>query len=292
MEAETKVNADISTVFEETVAEIEAGLKTVLEAGEDLLAAIPKAASIIQPLDREAFSELGARRLTFLVEQKSAYGKLASHVVRIGAAVDNERATFDSRERPLASDALLGLFSKSSMRRRIERRAARSNGIGRLRTVLGRADRLVGLIELHRVVVMEQRTLAEDALAVLVGCKPVRAADAPKAADDDTDTAAREPAFESIIGLIDPVARALNGAVRDLNLLLQKLNLDIENLLDLYSVLLSFDREREAHFLSPEAYPHLTRPVWRLRNGLLPGGRLERSRQRTDLAFARRFNDA
>ncbi|TNM62941.1 hypothetical protein [Aliirhizobium smilacinae] len=292
MEAETKVKAGVSTVFEDTIVEIDAGLKAVVAAGADLLAAIPKAASMIQPLDGEAFAELGALRLALLVQQKSAYGALASHVARIGAVVDDERAVFDSRENPQVSDVLLGFFSKKSMRRRIERRAARAGGIERLRTVLGRADRLVGRIEVHRQAVTRQRVLAEEVLALLTARKAPQEVKAFQAEGGGETKAAREPAFASMIGLIDTVARTFNGGVRDLNLLMQKLGLDIENLLDLYSVLLSFDREREAHFLSPDAYPHLAQSVWRLANDLLPGARLNRSRQMIDLAFERRFEDS
>lgn len=291
-----RVKTGIPTFFEGTVVEMDAGLKAVLVAGADLLATIPKAQAMVEPADGEAFAELGARRLTLLMQQKSAYAELASHVARIGAAVDDERAIFGSREKPLSSDVLLGFFSKKAMRRRIERRAARTGAVERLRTVLGRADRLAGLIEAHRQAVTGQRTLAEDALAALAKLKGPEEVQAFKTEDHGVDIKvmgqARGPAFESVIGLIDPVARAFNGGVRDLNLLLQKLGLDIENLLDLYSVLLSFDRERDAHLLSPEAYPHLAQPVWRLGNGLLPGARLDRSRQRTDLAFAKRFEDA
>ncbi len=285
------MKAGISNRFEDTVAEIDAGFKAVLEAGTDLLAAIPVATRMDQPVDGEAFNELGARRLKLLMLQKSVYGELASNVARIGAAVDYERAIFDSRERPVTSDLVLGFFSRTSMRRRIERRAARTGGTERLRTVLGRADRLAGVIETHRQTVMGQRVSAEDVLAVLAGHRP-GAAKENRAEGDGGEKATGAPAFESVIGLIDPVARAFNGGVRDLNLLLQKLCLDTENLLDLYSVLLSFDREREVHSLSPDAYPHLARPVWRFGSGLLPGARLDRSRYRTDLAFAKRFEDA
>lgn len=291
------VKADISPRFEDTVVEIDAGLKAVLEAGEGLLAAIPKPASIVAYFDSEAFAELGALRLAFLIEQKSSYGKLASQVMRIGDAVDDERAVFVQRENPQASDIAVGFFSKRLMRRRIEQRAVRNGGIERLRTMLGRADRLAGLIEAHRRSVTSQRTTAENALAGLAG---LRSIDAPGAAPGGEDGSASDGVgkmsgkldFERMVGQVDTVARALNAGVRDLNLLLQKLSLDIENLLDLYSVLLSFDREREAHRLSPDAYPHITRPVWRFGHELLPGGRLERSRQRTDVAFAKRFEGA
>lgn len=291
------VKADNSPRFEDTVSEIDAGLKAVLESGEALLAAIPKPATIVQPFDGEASAELGALRLEFLIEQKSSYGKLASHVMRIGDAVDDERAVFVQRENPQPSDIAIGFFSKRLMRRRIEQRAGRSGGIERLRTMLGRADRLAGLIEAHRRTVTGQRTTAENALA---GLARLRAIDASDAASGGEDHSAMDGVgnmhgkldFERMVGQVDTVARALNAGVRDLNLLLQKLNLDIENLLDLYSVLLSFDREREAHSLSPDAYPHLARPVWRLGHELLPGGRLERSRQRTDVAFAKRFEGA
>lgn len=288
------MKAGIPTFFQGTAVEIDASLKAVLEAGAQLLAAIPAASGVTEPADGEAFAELGARRLALLVQQKSAYGELASHVARIGTAVDDERTIFGSREKPLSSDVFLGFFSKKAMRRRIERRAARTGAPERLRTVLGRADRLAGLIEIHRQAVTGQRTSAEDAMTALAARQRPEGAQAFGAEDDvaETDRRANVLAFESVIGLIDPVARAFNGGVRDLNLLLQKLSLDIENLLDLYSVLLSFDREREAHWLSPEAYPHLAQPVWRLGNGLLPGARLNRSRQRTDLAFAKRFEDA
>lgn len=289
------MKAGIPTFFQGTAVEIDASLKAVLEAGAQLLAAIPAASGVTEPADGETFAELGARRLALLVQQKSAYGELASHVARIGTAVDDERTIFGSREKPLSSDVLIGFFSKKAMRRRIERRAARTGAPERLRTVLGRADRLAGLIEIHRQAVTGQRTSAEDAMTALATRhQPPEGAQAFGAEDDVAGTYRRANvlAFESVIGLIDPVARAFNGGVRDLNLLLQKLSLDIENLLDLYSVLLSFDREREAHWLSPEAYPHLAQPVWRLGNGLLPGARLDRSRQRTDSAFAKRFEDA
>lgn len=287
-----KVNAGISNAFADTVVEIDVGLKIVLEAGADLLAALPKAASVVQHFDDEAFAALSARRLVLQAQQKSYYRELASQVAKIGALVEDEREKFDRREHPLLSDVFLGIFSKKSMRRRIERRAARTGGIERLRIGLGRADRLSGVIEGHRQAVMDQRTSAEDALSVMAGFKNSGEAVALNAGATGTGKAVQEPALESVIGLIDPVARAFNGGVRDMNLLLQKLSFDIESLLDLYSVLLSFDREREVHCLSLEAYPHLAQPVWRLGNGLLPGARLERIRQRTDSAFAKRFEDA
>lgn len=291
------VKTDIFPRFEDMVIEIDAGLKAVLEAGEALLAAIPAPAAIGPSLDGEAFEKLGALRLAFLIEQKSSYGKLASHVMKIGDAVDNEQSVFVRRENPQPSDIAVGFFSKRLMRCRIEQRAGRSGGIERLRIMLGRADRLAGLIEAHRRTVIGQRTMAENALAGLAG---LRVIDASVAAPGGEDGSARGGAghmsgkldFERMVGQVDTAARALNAGVRDLNLLLQKLSLDIESLLDLYSVLLSFDREREAHRLSPDAYPHLTRPVWRLEHELLPGGRLERSRQRTDIAFAKRFEGA
>lgn len=272
--------AGISTRFEDIVVEIDAGLKAVFEDGEGLLAAIPKPADILRFFDDEAFAELGARRLAFLIQQKSSYGTLASHVMRIGDAVDDERAVFVQRENPQPGDVAIGFFSKRLMRRRIERRAGRVGGIERLRTALGRADRLAGLIEVHRQAVIGQRAMAENALTALAD------------AGSGIGNLPGEHDLKRMAGQIDPVARAFNGSVRDLNLLLQKLGLDIENLLDLYAVLLSFDGEREAHRLSPDAYPHLARSVWRLEHELLPGARLERSRQRTDLAFARRFEHA
>lgn len=287
-----KVNEDISTPFGNTVVEIIAGLNLVIEAGDDLLAAIPKAASVVQSFDEEAFAQLGTRRLELLTQQKLRYRELALHVASIGESVEDEREIFDRREKLLVSDSLVGLFSKKSMRRRIEGRATRAGGIERLRTCLGRADRLAGLIEGHRQAVIGQRKSAEDALSVLAGLKRVGATKAFDAESAGIGKVVREPALESAIGLIDPVARAFNGGVRDMNLLLQKLSFDIEKLLDLYSVLLSFDREREAHRLSPAAYPHLAQSVWRLGNGLLPGARLEHSRQRTNFAFAKRFEDA
>lgn len=286
------VKAGVSTRFEDTIIDIDTRLTAVIDAGRNLLATIPRAAGTIQMPDEEALGALGARRLELLLQQKSAYGEIASHVATIGVAVEEERAIFDRREKLQTSDLFLGFFSKKRMRRRIEQRAARAGGVDRLRIVLGRADRLAGRVEAHRQAVMNQRRLAEDALDLMAGRKAKDATNALEAGDGDSAKAGGRPAFESIIGLIDPVARAFNGGVRDLNLLLQKLSLDIEKLLDLYSVLLSFERGREAHFLSPDAYPHLTQPVWRLGNGLLPGAWLDRSRQRTDSAFVKRFEDA
>ncbi|GEM_PF-1400602 len=286
------VRAGISIRFEDIVVEIDAGLKAVLEAGEGLLATIPSPADIVRLFDGEAFAELGERRLAFLIQQKSCYGKLASHVTRIGDAVDDERAIFVQRENPQRGDVVLGLFSKRLMRMRIEQRAGTSGGIERLRTALGRADRLAGLMEVHRRAVIGQRTTAEDALTALAELRAIKASGALTGGGNGIGNMPGEYDLERMIGLVDPVARAFNGSVRDLNLLLQKLSLDIENLLDLYSVLLSFDREREAHCLSPDAYPHLARSVWRLGHELLPGARLDRSRQRTDLAFAKRFEGA
>jgi hypothetical protein len=291
MEDEMKVEG--STRFEDTVVEIRAGLKAVTECGTDLLAAIPDPAHMLPSPEGDAFAELGTRRLALLVRQKSVYPELAAHVAGIGAAIDEQRAIFNSRENPLASDFLIGLFSKRTMRRRIEKRAARVGGVERLRTILGRADRLAGLIEMHRQIVIGQRIAAEDALAMFAAFKVADAAGMPADhGEGDEGASGHGQALESMVGLVDPVSRAFNSGVRDLNLLLQKLGLDIENLLDLYSVLLSFDREREVHGLVPDAYPHLTQSVWRLGNGLLPGARLERSRQRTDTAFAKRFEDA
>jgi len=287
------MKVESSTRFEDTVAEIRAGLKAVVEAGTHLLAVIPGPMSTPRLLQGDAFDELGARRLALLMLQKSVYPELAAHVAEIGAAVDEQRAIFNDRETPLASDLFLCLFSRKAMRRRIERRAARAGGVERLRTILGRADRLVGLIETHRQTVIGQRIAAEDALTTLAAFKVSDVAGVSARLGEGNEGASEYgPAFESMIGLVDPVSRAFNSGVRDLNLLLQKLGFDIENLLDLYSVMLSFDREREAHSLSPDAYPHLSRPVWRLGNGLLPGARLDRSRQRTDIAFAKRFEDA
>lgn len=282
-----------STHFEDTAVEVRAGLKAVSEAGSDLLVAITKPMSMSQPLKDVDFAELGKRRLELLVKQKSVYTDLASHVAGIGASVDEQRAIFNKRENPLTSDLFLGFFSRKAMRKRIEKRAARANGIERLRTTLGRADRLAGLIETHRQAVIGQRIAAEDALAMLAAFKPTDVAGiSADHGKGDEGASGHGQAFESVVGLVDPVSRAFNSGVRDLNLLLQKLGLDIENLLDLYSILLSFDREREAHGLLPDAYPHLTQSVWRLGNGLLPGARLERSRKRTDVAFAKRFEDA
>jgi hypothetical protein len=287
------MKAESSARFEDTVAEIRAGLNAIIEAGTDLLAVIPGPVSTPRPLQGNAFDELAARRLALLMRQKSVYPELAAHVAGIGAAIEEQRAVFNDRENPLASDLFLGLFSRKAMRRRIERRAARAGGVERLRTILGRADRLVGLIETHRQAVIGQRISAEDALAMLAQSEEGKVTRVLADHDGGGDGASgHNQAFESMMGLVDPVSRAFNSGVRDLNLLLQKLGFDIENLLDLYSVLLSFDGEREAHNLSPDAYPHLSRPVWRLGNDLLPGARLERSRQRTDIAFAKRFEDA
>ena len=287
------MKAGVSHIFEDTVIEIDVGLKRCISAGAELLAAIPGSAAASQSLDEEALAVFDARRAMLRDLQRSAYGRLASHIARIGTAVDDERDIFDRREIPLSSDVLLGFLSRKLMRRRIERRAARTGGVERLRTLLGRADRLAGLIEAHRELVVGQRATIEDALSASAGRgMPGTNSSLQETEENAEKTASSGQDSEWMTGLVDPVARALNGAVRDLNLLLQKLGLDIEALLDLYSVLLSFDRERELHRLSPDAYPHFAKPVRRLADDLLPGARLDRSRRTTDLAFAKRFDDA
>lgn len=271
---------EISGAFERAKQKLDAELKTLLAAGDELVSTIGQIAVLPDAPDTaDRLSAIDDARKALLDKQKAVHDRLAKAVARISSFIDEEKLSFDRREMPLRSDMLIGFLSKNTMRKRIKARAFRFGKVERLRISLGRADRLAGLMDAHRHGVMAQRKMGEALLA-----------DIPRWREEQRGSGdnAGGPAYH----MASPVAAivdALNIAVRDLTLLLQKLAFDVERLLDHYLVLLSFRKDREAHLLVPAAYPYFHMAVGRLVDETLPGARLAGIRQRVNVAFADRF---
>jgi hypothetical protein len=274
---------DAGGSFEEMTNGFDTQLKALLAAGDVIVTAIARMAAGVaeggDPIDPKVVDE--ARHM-LMEQQRRVHDRLAHVVEAISTVIHEERAAFDAREAPLRSDMLIGFLSKGAMRQRIERRALRAGGLERLRTSLGRADRLAGRIDAQRRGVMAQRSAAERLLADLPRSRDL----AGNNGNNGNGVIGGAP---DVVSLFAAVVDALNLAVRDLTLLLQKLIFDVERLLDHYSVLLSFRRDREAHVLSEQAYPYFGAAVGRLANDILPGQRLQDSRRKIELAFAERF---
>lgn len=272
----------ISGSFEEVANRFDTEMKALVAAGGDIVTVLARMRANPSAGDPADLPLLDQARKALLSRQRAVHDGLAQAVAAISAAVEEERALFERREVPLRSDVLLGLLSKRAMRQRMERRSLRSGGVERLRTSLGRADRLAGRIDSQRRSVMTQRMAAEKLLDGVPGRRD---------AAEQTVAATRDVPLHAVT-LIATVVDALNLAVRDLTLLLQKLIFDVERLLDHYSVRVSFRRDREAHVLAPEAYPYFSEAVGRLAKDILPGARLAGSRRKIDFAFAERFAPA
>jgi hypothetical protein len=268
--------------FEEMAGRFDADLKALAAAGGEIVTVLGRMAAGLQASDAADLALVDEGRKLLLAQQLAVHNRLAQAVVGISAAIEEERAVFERREVPLRSDILLGFLSKRAMRRRMERRALRSGCVERLRTALGRADRLAGRIDAQRQSVMAQRMTAETLLGGIPGRRDAARENVAAAGDLQLHA----------VTLIATVVDALNLAVRDLTLLLQKLIFDVEGLLDQYSVRLSFRRDRQAHVLTAEAYPYFCKSVGRLASDILPGARLADGRRKIDFAFAERFAPA
>ncbi|AYD01779.1 hypothetical protein [Neorhizobium sp. NCHU2750] len=270
--------------FEDKASTLDAELKAVLSAGADMVAVLGHvtggASKDAVAGDSGEFAALDEIRLGLIERQRSVHDRLALVVSGIAATIEKERLNFDRREVPLRSDALIGFWSKKAMRRRIERRALMAGDIERLKTSLGRADRLAGRIATQRRNVMAQRAMAEALLDAIPRTR----------GGPDQMEGAGAGGVVQVATLAASVVDTLNLGVRDLTLLLHKLTFDVERLLDHYAVLLSFRRDRDAHQLMADTYPYFGDAVARLAKDVLPGARLADSRRGIDLAFAERFS--
>lgn len=269
--------------FEDTIAQSLAELKLLDEGRNELVNAVIDAAGGADMPDEAGVMSLRKRRDMLSGEQKKNHAQLAEMVGQIAAIIEAERSAFDQKEVPLPVDTLIGYFSKSRMRRRIDERFSRSGSAERLRLALGRADRLAGLLDGERRAALAQRSAVEAAFAIWRN-------DTGKTEPITQRASPRLPA--EIMAIFSAIADIPGDAVRDHTILLQKLTFDSEHLLDLYGVLSQILPEMKSQRLSPEAYPYFTEPVRRLRDGVSPGARLSRIRHAADLAFAERFSPA
>jgi hypothetical protein len=271
--------------FEDFVLRTEDDLAQLRAIGDELTAAIARAADAMTVPSAEAMGRLQERCDTLAARQAAVHADLAAAVEKIAAAIEAESALFDSWAAPSRIDRLIGRISTRAMRRRIERRQLRAGGEGRLQTALGRADRLAGLIEVQRGRVAAQRAVAEEALARLFAnttAEEGRAADMPS-----PDAATIDHAVMPFNGIVDRLSRS----AQDYTILIHKLMFDIESLLDLHHLLIDMHGGHPERPLAPEAYPYFAQSVRRHVEGLLPGARVKALRQIADLAFRRQFAD-
>ncbi|WJH40453.1 hypothetical protein N7E02_28680 [Aliirhizobium terrae] len=226
-----------------------------------------------------------------IAHQKMAHAMLAGQVGEISKAVDGARTALAADDEPRRSDRWIGHVSKRLMRRRIAGRSGRlSQGQGLL-LVLGRCDRLAGIIEGHRHMVTGQRDRAEATLSKFYSRNRNREQEMDDAAAElsrpsDIESAqAVDPAAPSFSAFVD----LLNRAIGDHVVLLHKLTFDLEHALEVYNVLTDMGLVREA-LPGPEAHPHFSPSIARFADGILPGGRLAPARHAADRAFEERFS--
>jgi hypothetical protein len=274
--------------FEAEVARICAELKAICEMAEELVGRVAQMDSLRVPPDVVAIAAIDEACHAMIARQDVAHRMLATQVADIATSVDQARAVLDAGDVPRRSDLWLGRISKALMRRRMAARSGRSGQGERLSQVLGRCDRLAGVIDTYRSDAKRQRDRAEDAFSRLHqrdGENDTKA-DLQRSKDVE-DAQALEQAAISLSAVVD----ALNGAIGDHTVLLNKLTFDVEHALEVYNVLADMGLVRDA-LPGADAYPHFSPSIKRLAEGILPGGRLAQARQSADRAFVKRFAKA
>jgi hypothetical protein len=271
--------------FEEATAQVCAELKAICDMAEELVGQVMRITGTGVPPDAAGLAAVDEACHAMIGRQETAHALLARQVADIAASLDQARAALEARDVPRRSDLWIGRLSKPLMRRRMVARSGRSGQGERLLQVLGRCDRLAGIVGTHRSDARGQRDRAEDALASLIRRDEEEGADGelPRHADID-GTHAMDRAAISFSAFVD----ARNLAIGDHTVLLNKLTFDVENALEIYNIFADMGLAKD-DLPRAEAYPHVSPSIERLAEGILPGGRLVQARHAADRAFAERF---
>lgn len=248
------------------------------EAVESLI--LPEEAKLA--IEAERFKASGPGR-------QAVEAALAHLVAGLAAEIEFRACEFDMREVPTRFEKLIGLVSRSAMRRRQLARSRRSVSLDHLAELLRRADRLAALVRAERVTLLAQRSKGEADLKAFIDHRPdiIEKLHGENGEAMTGVEAARRT--EHFVAVFQTFIDGLNAGVGTCNVLMHKLLIDVEDLLILYQVFSEVVSRYGDKDLRPEDFPNLFPEIERFSKGMLSVHGLDRRRDLANEAFAERF---
>lgn len=202
---------------------------------------------------------------------------------------DEAMAPLEEKPQPRLSERIRAALANLISMRWIQPAGPKARSLGE---ALSLADGLYGMLLARRKKTIAMRHAIESDLVDMIGHRAQMAQNVVSAAEEeDRETNGVSLQVEDSLQAVQDLTMNLNGQVRDMNALINKLTLEAERAIVLAS-LLAGEGAAPASDVDKSLLPHLRPLIELFENDMLSNIEIERRRGRVDALFQTAFDDA
>ncbi|MFN7101934.1 MAG: hypothetical protein ACK4N1_04865 [Pseudorhizobium sp.] len=215
--------------------------------------------------------------------------RLVSLVLAVADRNDEAMAPLEDKPQPRLSERIRAALANVISLRWIQPAGPKARSLGE---ALSLADGLYGMLLARREKTIALRHAIESDLVEMIGHRAQMAQNVVSAAEEeDRETSGVSLQVEDSLQAVQDLTMNLNGQVRDMNALINKLALEAERAIVLASVLAG-EGTAPASDVDKSLLSHLRPLIELFENDMLSSIEIERRRGRVDALFQAAFDDA